>query len=132
MSALSGLLRPYTRKELLDDSRWLLLFAAAMAIQSGLVQAILLISQKTFFIPGAFIIAGFAAIVMAWQPFYWLRFLSIVAMTLALSWDLTIRLNPFGAPFVLVGLYYMWKMLLYHKAVDKISPVAKGAKKNDG
>jgi hypothetical protein len=112
MLLFGPLSRVYTRAQLKEDSKWILLAAGAVCLQVG---AVLALGDRLLSPPASYYLAAGAALaVVAFVPIFWLHFLVIAGGTVFLAADLAMRQNPVGAPFVLLGVYFSYKMVRYH------------------
>lgn len=108
--------RVYTRPELKEDSKWILLAAGAICLQIGTAMAI---GEETLTNPPGvwYLACAFVFSVCALVPIFWLHFVLIAGGTFFLGADVAIRQNPVGVVLVLFGALFSYKMVRYHNTV---------------
>ena len=92
----------------LEDVRWFFIMGGMFAIFLGLIQA--LESGANGGAP--FLVVGGVLIVLAAQvSFTWFRFILLLALTIALAVDFSLRKNPVSIFLFVVGISYVFKVL---------------------
>ncbi len=97
----------FTRDEVSEGTKWILLLAGACYLQAGLFQWVVSSPDWKLFAAGGVMVA------LGILRFYFVRFLAIAGWTAFLIWDFSVRRNPFSIFFAGVGLFHAYKMIRY-------------------
>ena len=118
--------KQYTRPQLLKESRWLLIFVAVVHAFMGWERIANSKTVETSQSGIGLVIIGIIYLIVALQPYFWIRFIFLAVWVIDLTYTAFFMENikvGSKAVFLIIGYVFIYKMWTYRKMLNDNGPI---------